>query len=155
MQLQPAFVPTEVHRVTIQAGAKRARLSLLSKTPGGFHVLRKNYGLPEIKFPESNIHVPIDANGQPLDDIRTPDDKSITADLLISILRELTADPGSALHVFDGRRSPDDGLLHRLYVDVVWSCAGLPVTHAGFGALRIELSVFFPTPYPTVIEVGD
>ena len=74
VQQKPAFIPSEVHLITTREGADRARLSLLSDSPGGFHRLCKDYRLPEIAFPETNIHVLIDAKGQPLEDILGPVD---------------------------------------------------------------------------------
>lgn len=152
---QPAFVPTEVHLITTQAGASRARLSLLSETPGGFHALRKDYGLPDIGFPESNIHVLIDSEGQPLDDIRTPEDNRIAADLITSILRELTADAESALHVSiaGGRKTMGFFIGYAL---TLFGRAQDRLSHVLVSApFESSYRFFYPTPYSKVIELGD
>lgn len=155
VQQQPAFVPTEVHLITTQEGANRARLSLLSESPGGFHALRQDYGLPEIEFPESHIHVLIDADGKPLDDIRTPEDNRIAADLITSTLRELTADPGSALHVSvaGGRKTMG------FFIGYALTLFGRPqdrLSHVLVSPpFESSYQFFYPTPYPKVIEVAN
>ena len=154
-QAAPAFVPTEVHLITTAEGAERARLSLLSDSPGGFHALRRDYGLPEIAFPESNIHVLLDAGGKPLSDIRSPEDNRLAADLITTTLRDLTADPDSALHVSiaGGRKTmgffmgyaltlfgrPQDRLSHVLVSEPFESCPRF----------------YYPTPYSNNIEVAN
>ena len=155
VQNEQPFVPTEIHLITTAEGANRARLALLSASPGGFHHLREDYGLPEMDFSEGNIHVLIDAHGQPLDDIRTPDDNRIAADLITTILQELTADADSALHVSiaGGRKTmgfflgyglslfgrPQDRLSHVLVSEPFES----------------SLQFFYPTPYSMVIQTRD
>lgn len=98
-QRNPPFIPTEVHLVTTAKGAERARLTLLSEEPGWFHRLCKDYGLPAIRFDEKHIHVLRDANGRPLEDIRTPQDNEKAADFITEQVRRLTADANAALHV--------------------------------------------------------
>ena len=96
---KPAFVPTEVHLLTTREGAERARLALLSNDPGWFHRLRADYELPPIAFEESNIHHLCDERGEPLDDIRTPEQNRLAADFITEQVRRLTADDQCALHV--------------------------------------------------------
>ena len=99
-QLQiPPFLPTEVHLITTAKGAGRARLTLLSDEPGWFHRLRQEYRLPDIRFDEKHIHVLRDAEGNLLEDIRTPEDNEKAADFITEQMRRLTADHSSALHV--------------------------------------------------------
>lgn len=93
------FVPTEIHVLTTAEGAQRVRLALLSEQPGGFHALRRDYGLPEIAFGEAQIHLVPGPDGQPLPDIRTEADNALMADAITDLVRELTADPDGALHV--------------------------------------------------------
>ncbi|WP_297528231.1 CRISPR-associated ring nuclease Csm6 [Thiohalobacter sp.] len=95
----PAFVPTEVHLVTTAEGRDRARLSLLHPRTGWFHRLRESYGLPEIGFDDTRIHVLEGRNGQPMQDIRSPDDNSAAADFITCLVQELTRDEAAALHV--------------------------------------------------------
>ena len=72
---------------------------LLSKEPGWFHRLRRDYALPGIEFALKSIHVIRAADGQALDDIRSAADNDAAADCITRLVRELTADPGCALHV--------------------------------------------------------
>ena len=100
------FVPTEIRLITTEVGAKRAkgspdddRPSLLRPDSGGFHRLRADYDLPPIAFGPECIHVLEDAGGQPLGDIRSPEDNERTADTITELVRGLTGDDDSALHV--------------------------------------------------------
>ena len=93
------FVPTEVRLITTREGAERAKLSLLHPQSGWFHRLRADYALPSIAFEPEYIHVLEDADGRPLGDIRTPADNTRAADTITDVVRELTRDDGSALHV--------------------------------------------------------
>ncbi len=79
---------------------KEARLSLLSEDPGWFHALRRDYDLPEIRFDPEDIAELVDADGQPLPDIRNRAENDRAADQIVDLLRNLTSDPDAALHVF-------------------------------------------------------
>ena len=93
------FVPTEVRLITTREGAERAKLSLLHPDSGWFHRLLADYALPPIGFESEHIHVLEDADGRPLGDIRTPEDNNRAADTITEVVRELTRDDDSALHV--------------------------------------------------------
>ncbi len=95
----PPFVPTEIHVITTRQGAEHARLNLLSDEPGWFHRLRQEYALPAIPFDDAMLHIVTDTAGAPLDDIRTPADNERVADHIAQVVRDLTADPDTALHV--------------------------------------------------------
>ncbi len=93
------WIPTEIRILTTREGAERARLTLLSEAPGWFHRLRADYGLPPIAFDAANLIVVPDADGRPLDDIRSPADNERVADTITAAVRELSADPRTQLHV--------------------------------------------------------
>lgn len=93
------WIPTKVHLITTEEGAQRVRLSLLNPQQGHFHRLIQEYKLPEIDFSMETVHVIRDSSGQPLDDIRSEQDNRCCADTITNIVRDLTADPASALHV--------------------------------------------------------
>ncbi|MFN3920408.1 MAG: CRISPR-associated ring nuclease Csm6 [Methylohalobius sp.] len=95
----PRFIPTEIVLITTRTGAEHARLNLLSEDPGWFYRLQKDYGLPEIIFSEASIHIIPNAQGEPSDDIRTPEDNERAADCIAKVVRDLTADSECALHV--------------------------------------------------------
>lgn len=97
---QPAFVPTEVHLLTTGEGCERALLSLLDPTQGQFHAFCRDYRLEGcIDFRKESIHVLCDRHNNPLPDIRTPEENSLTADAITTLVRDLTQDNQAALHV--------------------------------------------------------
>jgi len=98
------WVPHEVHLITTATGRREAELNLLADQkprgePGWFHRLRDDYSLPPICFDTDCIHVLGDAAGTALDDIRTPADNERAADFITEIVRQLTGDEHSELHV--------------------------------------------------------
>lgn len=93
------WVPTELHLLTTAEGAQSARLELLDPATGQFHALCRDYGLSGIAFDETHIQVLRDENGHPLADIRTPEDNTRAADLLLGAVRALCNDAQSELHV--------------------------------------------------------
>lgn len=98
-QEPPETLPTEVHLITTHKGADHARFNLLSDDPGWFHRLCKDYRLEDIAFGPDHIHILRDAQGQPLDDIRTPEDNESAADAITERVRCFTRDETSRLHV--------------------------------------------------------
>jgi len=103
----PRLVPDQVHIVTTRQGAEHARLNLLSPAIGWVERLRREYDLPPIQFPAEHIHLIPGAEGTALDDIRTPEDNVRAADFITELVRRLTQDEDSALHVSiaGGRKS--------------------------------------------------
>ena len=94
------WIPTEIRLITTAEGAERARLSLLDRKDGQFHALCRDYGLTgTFAFPDENIIVIRDARGEPLADIRTPEDNTCAADTLLSEIRALCSDENCELHV--------------------------------------------------------
>lgn len=93
------FIPTEVHLITTQPGADRAQRLLLNKAPGYFHRLCEELELPTIQFTTAQVHLVRDAEGKPLQDIRTPEDNASVADQIIALVREWAKDDKAALHV--------------------------------------------------------
>ena len=94
-----SFIPSEIHLITTVEGAERARLSLLSESPGWFHRLCRDYDLPPIRFDSDSIHILQTPNGTPLADIRDPEDNQFAADFITEKVREFSADGNAALHV--------------------------------------------------------
>lgn len=93
------FIPTDIHLITTQSGAKEARLQLLHSETGKFNQFCKDYALADIRFPETHIHIIEDAQGNPLDDIKTPEQNEAAADFITAIVSQLTRDDETALHV--------------------------------------------------------
>ena len=97
----PEAVPAEVVLVTTSMGRDTAVRTLLGcgDAPGQLAALRRDYDLPEVAFDESRIHVITDAQGQPLDDIRTADDNKAVGNFLLKRIRTLTGEDDPPLHV--------------------------------------------------------
>lgn len=93
------FIPTEVHLITTQPGADRAQRLLLNRDPGYFRQLCAELDLPAIQFSTAQIHLMRDAEGQPLQDIRSPADNASVADQIIALVRDWVKDDQAALHV--------------------------------------------------------
>lgn len=152
---QPAFVPTEVHVVTTEAGAQRLRLLLLSQKPGWFARLCADYRLPAISFSDANIHVLKTADGTTLSDIRSPHDNELAADFITEKVRGFTADAKCALHVSmaGGRKTMG------FYMGYALSLFGRPqdrLSHVLVSEpFESSNDFFYPTPYSKVIEFRD
>ena len=96
---QPRFTPTQIRLITTEEGARRAKCELLDRDHGRFHRLRSDYRLPEIEFGSEHIVVLKDRPGRPLEDIRSREDNRCAADTITAVIRELSGDDDSALHV--------------------------------------------------------
>ncbi|MDQ6965188.1 MAG: CRISPR-associated ring nuclease Csm6, partial [Mariprofundales bacterium] len=148
-------IPDEVHLVTSSEGAERARLLLLSDTPGWFYRLCREYGLPEGCFHTGRIHVLRDAAGAPMSDIRTPEDNAAAADGIIAVVRELTANADSAIHasIAGGRKTMG------FYLGYAMSLFGRPqdkLSHVLVAEPYESLpDFFFPTQKKEIIYTRD
>jgi CRISPR-associated protein (TIGR02584 family) len=151
----PAWIPSQIHIITTRRGEENARLSLLSDSPGWFHQLRKDYGLPKIAFSQENIHVITGPDGKPLDDILTDADNVAVADFITEQMRALTADPAVSLHVTiaGGRKTMG------FYVGYALSLFGRPqdrLSHVLVSPPFESLKEFFyPSPHTKVISDRD
>ncbi|GAB1385139.1 hypothetical protein MASR1M59_02870 [Melaminivora sp.] len=97
---QAPFIPTEIHLLTTSEGAKLARTALLHPDGGQFHALLADYPqLSRPAFDEAHIHTIHDAAGQPLADIRSPEENASAADSITALMAELTRDAQAQLHV--------------------------------------------------------
>ena len=152
---QAPFVPTEVRLITTAEGARRAELSLLSDDMGWFHKLCADYHLPGVRFERSHIHVMRDANGQPMNDIRSPFDNQAAADFITAQVRSITADPACALHasIAGGRKTMG------FYLGYALSLFGRPqdrLSHVLVSEpFESSYDFFYPTPYSRVLQTRD
>lgn len=95
-----AFVPTEIHLLTTNEGARLARAALLHQDGGQFHTFLADYPtVPQPVFDEGHIHVITAPDGTPLPDIRSPEENAAAADTITSLVADLTRDDNAALHV--------------------------------------------------------
>lgn len=94
------FIPTELHLLTTSEGAKLAKTALLHTDGGQFHALLTDYPiLNQTAFPDENIHIICNEQGDPLADIRTPEQNAAAADAITALVAKLTRDDQSMLHV--------------------------------------------------------
>lgn len=98
-QAPRALQGAELHLITTQEGAHRAELTLLTGANAQLAKLVADHGLPEIRFATEHLHIIRDHRGQPLDDIRTPDDNAAAADFITAVVRDFTSRNDVALHV--------------------------------------------------------
>ncbi|MCI6632020.1 MAG: CRISPR-associated ring nuclease Csm6 [Sutterella sp.] len=97
---QDHAVPTEIHLITTANGRNRALRDLLDSQTGQFHAFCRDYDLVgRIRFDDSMIHVICDANGHPLSDIRTQDDNTQAADLIVRLMQQFCSDSEASVHV--------------------------------------------------------
>jgi len=149
------WVPTEVHLITTGEGARRAELSLLSDAPGWFHRFCRDYGLDNIAFDVSNLHVLTDDSDTPLDDIRTLEHNEKAADSITKLVSHFTSDDGCALHVSiaGGRKTMGFYLGYALSL---YGRAQDRLSHVLVSEpFESSWNFFYPTPYPQVIEIRD
>jgi len=146
------WIPDEIHLISTTTGAAQARLNLLTEAPGWFHKLRHDYSLPEIKFSNDTIHCIQDAQGRDLDDIRSPQDNESAANSIAELVRKLTEDSNSELHVSlaGGRKTMG------YYMGYALSLYGRPqdtLSHILVsGIFEGHPQFYYPTPYPSIIH---
>jgi|25BtaG_2_1085352.scaffolds.fasta_scaffold00039_6 CRISPR-associated protein (TIGR02584 family) len=149
------WIPDEVHLITTEQGKQNAVLQLL-EGERHFQRLLKDYQVNQpVLFSEQNIAVIQDANGQVLADLRTPQDNETAADTICTVIRELTSDADTELHVSlaGGRKTMG------FYAGYALSLFGRPqdrLSHVlvseGYESLR---DFFYPTPTTRVIYDRD
>lgn len=148
---QPAFHPTEIHLLTTQEGAERARLYLLSEEPGWYRRICDDYGLDSSAFRQENIHRLRNEQGEALDDIRTDSENRQAADFILNRLRKLTEDPNSALHLSlaGGRKTMG------FFAGYALSLFGRPQDRLSHVLVTPPYennpAFFYPTPEPSII----
>ncbi len=94
------IVPTEIHLITTANGRNRALRDLLDSQTGQFHAFCRDRNCTgQIHFDSTMIHVIEDAEGNPLSDIRTPDDNTRAADLIVRLMQSFCSDEKAAVYV--------------------------------------------------------
>ncbi|MBF0804285.1 MULTISPECIES: CRISPR-associated ring nuclease Csm6 [unclassified Neisseria] len=106
LHMQQQWLPQEVHVLTMQTGAANIADSLLGEG-GFFRRLCEEYELQDIAFDKDFIHVIRDGAGQPLADIRSPQENNLAADQIVRFIHDLCTDGQTELHVSiaGGRKS--------------------------------------------------
>lgn len=140
------WIPDSIHLITTATGAENARLNLLAGQ-GWFHRLLADYTLPAIRFTPAHIHILDDASGQPLDDIRTPEQNTRAADFITELVRRYTSAPDTELHVSiaGGRKTMG------YYLGYALSLFGRPqdrLSHVLVSdPFETNRDFYYPTPY--------
>lgn len=106
-QQTPPVHLDEIHVITTQLGLKKIKKYLLDDKNGFFYKLCKEYGLDNTAFELSNIDVLKNAQGIELNDITSVEDNEIVANEITEVVRQLTTDLDTTLHVSlaGGRRT--------------------------------------------------
>lgn len=91
------WVPDEIHVMSTRHGLNQIRQRLFNE--GHFAALLAAYGLPAIRFDERCLHTIQGSAGQPLDDLKTPEDNEFAADAICNMIRDFTRDANTSLHV--------------------------------------------------------
>lgn len=95
----PSWVPDEIRLVTTKTGKQRAELELL-KGSCHFQRWREDYEICQpIHFDSNCITVIHDKQGNPLQDLRSPEDNESAADLIAATVQEFTQSPDTEVHV--------------------------------------------------------
>lgn len=154
---EPSFVPTEIHVITTAEGRARATRTLLDGSTAMLAALEAEYALGGIAaaLTPERIHVIADGRGSGLADIDSELDNAATADLMVALVRDLTADPACALHasIAGGRKTmgfllgyalslfarPQDRLSHVLVSE----------------PFQAHREFFFPPRIPRVLTTSD
>lgn len=150
-----AFVPTEVRVLSTATGVRKLQHSLLDGENGQFRRLLRDWDLPPIAFDAACITTLCDAEGRPMEDIRSPQDNERAADAIIEWVRGFSADPRCALHVSLAGGRKTMGFL-----------AGYALSL--FGRMQDRLShvlvnspfeqmpdFYYPPPRPVVLKTAD
>ncbi len=95
---QEKWVPNEIQVLSTTTGIKKIRDNLLGDN-GIFKKMCEEYNLPEIKFDEKSLNAIVDKEGNKLDDLKTPEENELAADMICQKVREFTQDDNVSLHV--------------------------------------------------------
>jgi len=154
-QQDTPWVPDAIHLITTEEGAQRARLALFEDGKDWFGRLCEDYQLPSIEFSTDTLHIVHDAQGRPLDDIRSPQDNEQVADFICETVRALTEDEHTELHVSiaGGRKTMGYYLGYALSL---FGRAQDRLSHVLVSEpFESSWDFFYPTPYSEVIETRD
>ena len=147
-------MPNEVHLIATLAGANEAKSKLLDG-PGHFYKFCKDYQIDSSIFDRSNIHVITDSMGNPLQDIRSPQDNEDMADFIMNMVRELTSEPNSQLHmsISGGRKTMS---FYGGYALTVYGREQDILSHVLVSdGYEFNPDYFYPTPYPKALANSE
>lgn len=99
VQNSPVWIPTEIHLITTSEGSMLAHKVLLNPETGKLCQFIRDYGLPMIRFDPEFMHVLEDRHGHQLADIRSDEDNEDAANFIVELVRRMTCDEESSIHV--------------------------------------------------------
>lgn len=143
--------PAEIYVITTEVGMDQIKRYLLDDTNGYFFRLCREYDLTNTRFELSNVQLLENAVGIPLDDIQTSEDNEAVANTITELVRTLTSDPNTALHVSlaGGRRTIS------YYLGYALSLFGRPQDRLSHTIVSREFEAddefFYPNKEPTFI----
>jgi len=129
---------------------------LLHPARGRFHHFCRDYEIApgRIRFDPGSILVPTTPEGHPLEDVRTPAENALVADLIVSLVRDLTRDPNIALHcsVAGGRKTMG------LFIGIAFQLFARPQDRLSHvlvrpPAIESHAAFFYPPPRRTSYDV--
>lgn len=149
------FVPTEIQVLTTAVGRDAVHATLLDT--GRIAALLSEYGYDPAapRLTAADVHVPRDAEGRALQDLRTAADNGAMADMMLNLVAELTQDDDCAIHasIAGGRKSMS------YYLGQIMSLCGRPqdvISHVLVNApFESHPQFFYPPREPRVLVGGD
>lgn len=91
------WVPDEVHVMSTEHGLNQIRQRLIQD--GNLQRLITDYQLPNIVFNDDTMYSINDAQGNPLVDLKSPEDNELAGDAICAKVREFTQQDNVSLHV--------------------------------------------------------
>lgn len=150
-QQSPPVQFQEVHVITTEVGQEQIENYLLDQKNGFFHKLREEYELNNTDFQLKNIQLLENSQGETLEDIQTVADNEVVANTITEVVRKLTSQPETALHVSlaGGRRTIS------YYLGYALSLFGRPQDHLYHVIVSHDYEsddeFFYPNKTPTYI----
>ncbi len=147
----PQAMPACVHLVTTAVGARRIRDELLGEA-GALARFCADFRLSPIA---ATLHILENGSGQVLDDIRDHDGNTRMANLILRVVRDLTADPLQPVHasIAGGRKSMS------FYMGYALSLYGRPHDHLSHVLVSEPfeqcLQFWYPTPNSQKLPLRD
>ncbi len=106
---RPPVEIREIYVITTATGKALIERTLLDGRRGRFQQFCRDYGIDprRIRFSPEQVLAIRDANGRPLQDIRSPEDSAAAADFILEFIRRHTRDASRVLHcsVAGGRKT--------------------------------------------------
>lgn len=147
------WIPDEVHVMSTVHGLNQIRDKLLET--GTFNKLLADYHLPAIRFDESCLHCIKGEDGQPLHDLRTPEENDLAADAICAKIRDFSGQDNVCLHVSiaGGRKTMG------FYAGYALSLYGRPQDRMSHVLVDSKFETlpdfFYPTPITSFVKDRD